>query len=258
MDRVISEACPLTFMKALPIAIVISIALGFAAGYITLQYVQQAQIDSLQAELKAREDEIASLNTRLSQLVNELNRLTADLSSEKSITASLQDTLNQYREQIAELENRVSTLSQSIEEARARSSEAMGKLEQARASLELLENDRVLLSWLNTDPPGTREGDREYWNETRALAARSNPSLAFSVDKILSNLDLYYDWQDKFPNPAGNTREDFINWCPLFVDWLFSQPPGADQYSEAIRQFTEEVVLVVISHIDGIARALEG
>ncbi|MEM3031648.1 MAG: hypothetical protein QW756_01395 [Nitrososphaerota archaeon] len=245
-------------MKVLPIAVVISLVLGFALGYIIIQYVQQPQIENLQTQLQAKENEIGALNAQISQLRNEVSRLSADITSEKSTSANLQENLNQYRELLAGLENRVSSLTSSNEEAMAQAAGAARRLEQAKASLELLKNDRVLLSWLNADRPGTRDGDREYWNETRSLAAKSEPSLAFSVDKILSNLDIYYNWQERFPNPAGNTREDLLNWCPLFIDWIFSQPAGVDQYNAAIDQFMEEVVLVIISHIDSLGKALEG
>jgi len=244
-------------MRILAIAVIISVILGFATGYITLQVIQQAQIDSLQAELKNRDNMIDSLNIQITDLRNELNRISSDLSSEKSEAASLRQTLNDYRERIADLENRVTALSASLEESKSQTSASLSKLNQARSILELLQNDRILLSWINRDLPGTREGDREFWNETRAIASKSAPYLAFTVDRILENLDIYYDWQERFPNPAGNTRDDFIRWCPLFIDWLFTQPPGADQYNQYINQLREEIILVVISHIDSLARVLE-
>jgi uncharacterized membrane-anchored protein YhcB (DUF1043 family) len=244
-------------MRTLPIAVVISLVVGFAAGYITLQLIQQPQLESLQAELKARDDTINLLNIQITQLRNDFNRISSDLSSEKSNVVILQNTLDDYRKQVVDLENRVSALVASLEEARVKTSSSLSKLDQALSVLDTLQNDRILLSWMNRDLPGTREGDREFWNETRALAAKSEPSLVFTVDRILDNLDIYYDWQERFPNPAGNTREDLINWCPLFIDWLFAQPPGADQYNQYVNQLREEILLVVISHIDSMARALE-
>ncbi|MEM4297691.1 MAG: hypothetical protein QW815_04920, partial [Nitrososphaerota archaeon] len=123
-------------MKVLPIAVVISLVLGFALGYIIIQYVQQPQIENLQTQLQAKENEIGALNAQISQLRNEVSRLSADITSEKSTSANLQENLNQYRELLAGLENRVSSLTSSNEEAMAQAAGAARRLEQAKASLE--------------------------------------------------------------------------------------------------------------------------
>jgi len=145
-------------MRTLPIAVVISLVVGFAAGYITLQLIQQPQLESLQAELKARDDTINLLNIQITQLRNDFNRISSDLSSEKSNVVILQNTLDDYRKQVVDLENRVSALVASLEEARVKTSSSLSKLDQALSVLDTLQNDRILLSWMNRDLPGTREG----------------------------------------------------------------------------------------------------
>jgi peptidoglycan hydrolase CwlO-like protein len=244
-------------MRTILLTALVAVVLGFALGYVVNQSIMQVEINSLTAKIESKDGEISSLNSQLAQLRNEISRLTSDLESERESATSLQGTIDGYRLRLSSLENLVSNLTSTLSEEISRNTLFSSKLEELKKLLEDIKNDRILLSWIRTNPPGTREGDREYWNETRALAADSDPSLAFSVDRILANLDLYYDWQERFPNPAGNTRQDFIDWCPLFVDWLFEQPAGVDQYGAAIEDFREEVFLVIISHLDGLTRILE-
>ncbi|GBC69257.1 hypothetical protein HRbin01_00953 [archaeon HR01] len=245
-------------MRTILVTAFVAAVLGFALGYVVSQSVLQVEVNRLTAEIESRDGEISSLNSQVVQLRNEVSRLSTDLESERDTALALQKTIEGYRLRIGGLENMVSNLTSRLEQVVSQNTLTGSKLEEVKNALEILKNDRILLSWIRTSPPGTREGDRGYWNETRALAINSNPSLAFSVDRILANLDLYYDWQERFPNPAGNTRQDFLDWCPLFVDWLFEQPAGVDQYGAAIQDFREEVFLVVISHLDGLTRILTG
>ncbi|MEM1938000.1 MAG: hypothetical protein QXH14_07545, partial [Candidatus Caldarchaeum sp.] len=98
---------------------------------------------------------------------------------------------------------------------------------------------------------------RQYWNETRALALKSDPNLVNTVDEVLASLDLYFDWIARFPPLTGFSRQEIIAWCPLWVDWQLNAPPGVENYSNAAQQFSQEVMLVVIGHIDSLTRALE-
>lgn len=246
-------------MKAFLVAVVVvSLFAGAAAAAVAYSFVlgeTEARYQKLLDDMRA---ENLELQSRLSEAENTVNRLRSDLSSLQTSLQTAENRAQQFSERINLLENRLNQLSSQLEAANTELKNLRSSMESIKNVMALLENDRVLISWLRSEPPGTREGDREYWNETRALAVKSDPNLVLTVDKILDNLDLYYDWVERFPQLTDVTRDELIRWCPLYIDWLLNAPPGVEEYNNAVNQLREEILLTVIAHIDSLSRVLEG
>lgn len=245
-------------MKAILVAaVVVSLFLGAAAAAVAYSFVlgeTEARYQKLLDDLKSQN---LDLSNRLTEAENTVNKLRSDITSLQTSLQTADQRAQQLSEKVRLLENRLNQLSSELEAANTEVKSLRTNMESVKDVLSLLENDRVLISWLRSEPPGTREGDREYWNETRALAVKSDPNLVLTIDKILDNLDLYYDWVEQFPQLTDVTRDELIRWCPLYIDWLLNAPPGVDEYNNAVNQLREEVLLTVIAHIDSLSRVLE-
>jgi len=239
---------------AVAVALVAGLVVS-SAYYLSLLNEKERSYQALLSEAERSNQrlqaQLAEANNRINQLQSEIQRLQME-------NQNIGERSRQLTERVASLEERLETLTSQLEDVRRTAGQLSTKLDRVSKILSLLENDRVLLSWIRTDPPGERESARQFWNETRALALKSEPNLAPTVDKILVNLDLYFDWVEKAPQLTSTSREDILRWCPLFVDWLLNAPPGVDQYENAIQQFREEVFLTIIAHIDSLMNALEG
>jgi len=244
-------------MKSLYAAIVVvALFAGVAFTAVYYSYV----LGEVESRSQAAMAELRAENLRLQNLLAEANsqssRLQADLRSLQTSIEEARREAQQLRARLETLDRQVSELGSQLSTTRGELDSLKNKVEQVKKVVELLENDRVLISWIRSGPPGEREGARDYWNETRALALRSDPNLALTVDKILASLDLYFDWLDKFPPLTGTSREEIVRWCPLYIDWLLTAPPGVNEYQDAINQFREEAMLVFIAHIDSLSNLL--
>ncbi|MCX8201675.1 MAG: hypothetical protein N3H84_06185 [Candidatus Caldarchaeum sp.] len=246
-------------MKSLTVAaVVVALFAGVAVGATYYSVV----LGESTAAYQRLVDELRAENSRLqSQLTASNNRVSGLESDIKSVQALLDNAQRRARE----LDERVRRLEAQIQQLTVENTAARRELQALRAKSESfknvltrLENDRVLLSWIRNDPPNQREAAREFWNETRTLSLKSEPNLALTVDKILASLDLYFDWLEKQPRLTGTSRAEIIAWCPLYIDWILNAPPGVDEYPNAIEQLTDEILLVVIGHIDSLSTILEG
>jgi uncharacterized phage infection (PIP) family protein YhgE len=241
-------------MKALYAAIVV-VAL-FAGVAVTAVYYTSV-LSEAESRSQAAIAELRAENLRLQNLLSEANNqrsmLQADLKSLQTALEEARREAQQLRTGLEKLDRQSSELRSQLSTTHGELGSLKSKVEQVKKVLELLENDRVLISWIRTDPPGERKAARDYWNETRALALKSDPNLALTVDKILASLDLYFDWLEKAPPLNATSRQEIVKWCPLYIDWLLNAPPGVNEYQEAIKQFRQEAFLVFISHIDSLS-----
>ncbi|MEM4189221.1 MAG: hypothetical protein QW544_01725 [Candidatus Caldarchaeum sp.] len=238
-------------------AVVVALFVGVVAGAVYYSYL----LSESEARYQKAVEELRAENTRLQNLLaeatNQMNRLQADVRSLQTSVENAEQNARQLRDRAASLEAQLGQLSSQLGSATQELSSLRSKVNRVNEILTLLENDRVLVSWIRTDPPAERESARQYWNETRALASKSDPNLALTVDKILASLDLYFDWSEDFPPLTGTSRQEIVAWCPLYIDWVLNAPPGVDEYTNAINQFRQEVFLVVIGHIDSLSKVLE-
>ncbi|MEM4189317.1 MAG: hypothetical protein QW544_02215 [Candidatus Caldarchaeum sp.] len=238
-------------------AVAVALFVGVVAGAAYYTYVLGESEARYQRIVDGLRAENLRLQNLLTEATNQVNRLQADVRSLQTAVENAEQNARRLRENAESLERRLDQLSSQLSSATQDINNLRSKITRVNEILTLLENDRVLVSWIRTDPPGEREPARQYWNETRALALKSDPNLALTVDKILASLDLYFDWVDKFPPLRGTSRQEIVAWCPLYIDWLLNAPPGVEEYTNAINQFRQEVFLVVIGHIDSLSKALE-
>ncbi len=244
-------------MKALYAAIaVVALFVGVAVTAVYYTFVLGEAESRSQAAIAELRAENIRLQNLLSEANNQASRLQADLRSLQAAVEEARREAQQLRAELEKLDRQASELRSQLSTARGELDSLKSKVEQVEKVLELLENDRVLISWIRTDPPGEREAARDYWNETRALALKSDPNLALTIDKILASLDLYFDWLDSFPPLTGTSRQEIVAWCPLYIDWLLNAPPGVDEYSNSVNQFRKEAMLVFIAHIDSLSNIL--
>ena len=242
----------------------------FVGGFISAYLMQQQVIKSLEEQIRDRDGEIANLNEQLVEERNKVSSLSSELESLKALLSKVEQAEKEARQVLEEKEAELAQLKTQLGESDSRVKELEAKIARISNALEKLSNDRVLLSWLRNDVPSDREGALRHWNETRDIAARSDPSLAIAVDKIIASLGVFFDWIESFPQdvtyeqgPLGDlcswtlSRPDAPYNLRVFCEWLFSQPPGVDEYSQKANQFIEEVYLVVISHIDELSKAIK-
>jgi len=242
----------------LPTVVVAAVVLGIAAGYIANAYASQAVIADLEMQIRERDAQISSLNAALTEARNKESASAAEIARLDALLESVTSAEKNSKEQLARVENELGELRKRLGDSDQMVQQLSQKLKRAEEIVKSLENDRVLLSWMRTNPPGNRQGDLNYWNETRPLAVKSSPSLGFVVDRIINNLNIYYDWFERFPPIPGNTREELLKWCPSFIDWSLSAPPDVNLYNESQDQFEKEVFLVVISHISSMSDLFVG
>ncbi|MEM4173859.1 MAG: hypothetical protein QXV14_04630, partial [Candidatus Caldarchaeum sp.] len=214
----------------LTVVAVLSLFLGAAAAatyYSMLLADSDARYQSLVNDLREQNTRLQNLLTETS---NQLSRLQSDYRSVQTLLENAENRARQLSDRLTLLEKQAGETSSQLASVNGELSQLRSRVERVKNILTILENDRVLISWLRSGPPGDREGARQYWNETRALALKSDPNLVNTVDEVLASLDLYFDWIARFPPLTGFSRQEIIAWCPLWVDWQLNAPPGVENY----------------------------
>lgn len=195
----------------------------------------QSELTKLQTERSRLEDLTSSLNSSLSETMQKLSDKEREL---KKVLDELSFTRKQLllmNETIAIKEKKIAVLNDTI-------SAMENKMEKIGEAVSKLENDRKLLVYLRMEPE-SREEAFQYWQTVKKVSVTSDARLGPLVDKIISYIDVYYDWLDKRPGPEAS-KEEIANW--LF-DLYFSP---AVQYLLAIDEFTKEAYLTLITHIE--------
>lgn len=211
----------------------------------------QKQIDELRAENFRLQNELTASKNKAAGLESDVKTFQSLLEVAERRSRELDEKVRRLEAQLQQLGDESSAVRREVVSLRV-------KTDEVKRVLTQLENDRVLLSWIRNGPPTERQAAREYWNETRTLVLKSSPTLIGTVDKIIDSLDLYFDWVESAPPLRGTSRPEIIAWCPLYIDWILNAPPGVNQYSESIEQLNQEILLVVIAHIDSLSRVFEG
>jgi chromosome segregation ATPase len=136
-------------MKALYAAIVV-VAL-FAGVAVTAVYYTFV-LGEAESRSQAVIAELRSENLRLQNLLSEANnqgsRLQADLRSLQTAVEEARREAQQLRAELEKLDRQASELRSQLSTARGELDSLKSKVEQVQKVLGLLENDRVLISWL--------------------------------------------------------------------------------------------------------------
>ena len=99
------------------------------------------------------------------------------------------------------------------------------------------ENDRLLLAEMRKAPPEDAKEIRLYWSNIKPIAVRSDPSLAPMIDRVEQVLPTYLEWISAKPGTEREATRD-------------SPESDAKNYLEAVDDFWEAALLVVIDRID--------
>ncbi|MEM0440685.1 MAG: hypothetical protein QXY84_04635 [Candidatus Caldarchaeum sp.] len=239
-----------------------SVVVALFAGAVVSAVFYSAVFSQAIADYQKQIDELLAENFRLqSELTSSRNRvggLESEVKTFQSLLEAAERRAKELDERVGRLETQLQRLNDENSAVRREVASLRVKMDEVKKVLTQLENDRVILSWIRSGPPDQRQAARDYWNETRSLVAKSNPTLVLTVDKILDSLELYFDWIESAPPLRDTSRAEIIAWCPLYIDWILNAPPGVTQYTESIEQLNQEILLVVISHIDALSKLLEG
>lgn len=218
--------------------IVIAIIVGLAAGY-GLGYAQlQPRVEDLRANLAKTED-------RLSVTQANLDKTQMLLSATKTNLTRSETELKNTLQSLQSTKEELSTTQANLKSTTDQLNRLTSTLNQVKKIVTNMDADRLLLIELRTEPPDTRVGARASWTNVKRLAVNADPALGPSVDKILAQIDAYFNWLDAMPS-LNATSDKILKWLiDDYYDVYF-----AYRYDEAIAIFKDEVTRMVITHID--------
>ena len=220
------------------VIVVIVITIGVAAGY-CLGYAQlQPQVEDLRTSLAKTEESLSVTQANLDKTQILLLATKANLTKNE---AELKETLQKLQSTKEELSTTQANLKSTSDQVKSLN----GTLTQVKRMVSKLDNDRLLLIELRKDLPETRAEAKDYWSNVKRLAVKSDPALGPSVDKIIVQIDAYFDWIEAMPG-GDATSEEILIWLIDEYYYLYA----AYRYSDAIEAFQKEAHLVVVTHID--------
>jgi len=230
------------------IAIIAGLAVGYGLGYAHLQ----PQVNDLKASLAKTEESLAVTQANLDKtqmlLLATKTNLTKSEAELKEALQKLQSTMGELSTTQANLKSTKEELSTTQANLKFTSDQVKslnGTLTQVKRIVSKLDNDRLLLIELRKDLPETRAEAKDYWSNVKRLAVKSDPALGPSVDKIIVQIDAYFDWIEAMPG-GDATSEEILIW--LIDEYFYVY--AAYRYSDAIEAFQKEALLVVVTHID--------
>ena len=198
-------------------------------------------------------DAEARLLDNLSQAENLIQGLQASVEEEATAFQALAGELDQAKVQassaLEELDQKKTEL-EDLYMAQSETRSELERLQSLRDTVGSLDGFRGLLVEVRKDPPETRTEALNYWSNVKSLANRADASLVSPVDRVILRIDNYFDWDDRIPGPSA-TIQDQIEWS---ADYTTS---GAEAYDAAIKSFTKDALLAVITRIDTVIGYLE-
>lgn len=235
---------------------VIGIVLGLASGFAVSYLYFQTQLNSSAEQETALKANVADLEKNLQKTNEELSTVKA---ASEGLRARLSDAQRDKERAEGLLATADTKLSEALRDLDAKKLELKNaqdqlQLEKVRSgslsrqmstlekSLDQLKSDKLLLAELRKDVPSTRKEHRQYWNDLRNVAVKVDSSLGDRIDKILANLDSYFDWGEKAPG----VNASYEAWGR----WLLSSPAAAYDYSKAVNDFLNDSYFVMIRDID--------
>ncbi|NIM45503.1 MAG: hypothetical protein GTN80_07655 [Nitrososphaeria archaeon] len=203
--------------------------------------VTEERNTQLQSSLRDEQIEKSRLETLLLDTNTSLSKVSQELVVKQAELAKSLDELQTAREQIEAMDKNMALMEKNITTLEKEVALKDEKVSSLSKVLTRLDNDRKLLIQLRMKVPETRNETHDYWSDVRNLSVQSDPSLGFSVDAIIANIDGYYDWLETMPGADSTITE--------YCMWLFTYPPEAYEYDQAVSDFRGEVYLTVINHI---------
>ncbi|MCH7552602.1 MAG: hypothetical protein IIC82_01195 [Chloroflexi bacterium] len=188
----------------------------------------QAQIEQLQAQLETQQEEQEAAG-QASQ--DEKRQLEDQISELQEQQEDLQAQLDTQLEEFSSLQERVDLLQGATLAGESGTPEELANR---------LDADRLLLLDFRKDLPEDEDDARAFWANIKALAARSDPSLAPLVDRVARTVPNYF----RFVN------QDFTSTLEAQLSY---QLLAAD-YDTAKDEFWNSFMTVLSDRLDSLAR----
>ena len=250
--------------KVLVIGVIALLIIGLGSGYGIGNFMLQPRLIELEINKEVLGSQIIALESQISDLeekevqleqakvdINDLTRQIMNIERDKEdlfqTLSSTQDTLNSLEEELLSEKNELETTINKLQLSESEKQNMENKLESVEDTISRFKSDKLLLVEIRKEVPTTRAEASEFWNNMRAIATTSDPSLALSADKVLSSIGPYFNWVEAAPDPDVN--EDGVV-DDEYLEWFFNPPLGTFGYFDDIQAFYNDAFLVIIIRID--------
>lgn len=206
---------------------VLALAAGVAAACGS-DNADQAQIEQLQGQLETQrgEQEVAGQAAQ-----DEKRQLEDQISQLQEQQEDLQAQLNAQLDEFSSLQERVELLQGATLAGESGTPEELA---------DRLDADRLLLLDFRKELPDDEDDARAFWASIKALAARSDPSLAPLVDRVTRTVPNYF----RFAN------QDFTSTLEAQLSYRLL----AADYDAAKDEFWDSFMTVLSDRLDSLAR----
>ena len=239
----------------------ISLLVVFSVGLIIGLLFMQSSVSSMKLEEDFYESRISFLEKQLDEMEvqqNELIKSNDNSKYEKLIDEykirnnelsskinNLNTTFVQVENDLDEIRNEHEDVSSELDNYKKHSVDLEYKIAKLDENLDKIENDKLLIVELRKEVPIGREEARTYWVHVKSIAIKTDSNLGQSADKVLTKLDLYYDWLDQAP-PDDAPIDVVISWL---IDGNIT---GAVDYNNEITNFQNDALLSIITRMDSL------
>ena len=210
----------------------VGLAAGFGAEYALTQPRLQQQDDTI-AQLQ---NSVATENSTISQLQ----------SSRASLNTRLNDTsasLASANKQLTAVQSQLTASLNSLQGNQSQLAKTQTKLSLVKNVTLKLNNDRILLGDLRTNPPTAKSDAVAYWQGVKTRAINVDPSLGPAVDNILKAINVYYD---NYVWPLGNAT----TFQEVGLIYVGANSNGSLAYPNNISNFADDALLVIATDVN--------
>jgi len=239
----------------------ISLAVVFSIGLIIGLLFMQSNISSMKLEEDFYESRISFLEKQLDEMEvqqTELINSNEDTKSEQLLAeykirnnelssklSNLNTTFVQVENDLDAIRSEHEQISSELTNYKKQSDVLESKINKLEDNLDKIENDKLLIVELRKEVPIGREEARTYWLHVKSIAIKTDSKLGMSADKVLTKLDLYYDWLDQSPPDDASINE--------IIAWLIEgNITGAVDYNNEIVNFQNDALLSIIIRMDSL------
>ncbi len=190
-----------------------------------------ADLDTARGEVAERSQAVREAAARATTLSGEVEALRTQVRSRDREVQSLRANIGL----VADLQAKVEALTSQVQGVDGGDRD----LGQIREVADGLSRDRLLIAEMRKPLPPEREEAERFWTSVKAIAVKSDSSLASKADKITVALPAYFDWSER---GFSSTQESAITYILT----------GANAYEASVDEFWGAVLLVVIDRIDAL------
>ncbi len=227
------------------IGIVLGLASGFAVSYLYFQPQLSSsaeQVTDLEKNLQQTNQELSTAKDATEDLRVRLGDAQRDKERAESLLATADTKLSEALRDLDAKKVELKNAQDQLQLEKDRYGKLSRQMSTVEKSLDQLKNDKLLLAELRKEMPETLEESRQYWINLRNVAVNVDSSLGGKVDKILANLDSYFNWLDKAPNQGASYDE--------WGRWFLNVPRAVVDFNIAANDFLNDSYFIMIRDID--------